>query len=135
MFCGDAPGFGIVAGSKQPDAAWEFIKHLMTPESLTRVFLAANSPPPLLSMTSSPELWKQNPKIADPQLLYEIAQARWKAFRNNPKMSNWSEAWTAHDEELSLVWADEQPLDAGLQKVQDRWAALLKEADIDPDAN
>jgi hypothetical protein len=40
---------------------------------------------------------------------------------------------TALREETSLAWADKQPLDATLKKVNERWDKLLKESEVDQD--
>lgn len=134
VFCGDAPGFAIPVGAKTPQASWDFINFLLTPDSLTRVFVATAAPPPRISMISA-DLWKKIPNLPDPQLAADISNLRFKSFYNGPKMSNWGEVWNAQREEMSLVWADSQPFDTGITKVADRWNKLLKEAVIDPDAN
>ncbi len=134
VFCGDAPGFGIPAGAKTPQASWDFINFLLSPDPLTRVFVATAAPPPRISMIS-PDLWKKIPNLPDPQLAADISDLRFKSFHNGPKMSNWGEIWNVQGEEMSLVWADTQTLDAGIAKIADRWNKLIKESDIDPDAN
>jgi ABC-type glycerol-3-phosphate transport system substrate-binding protein len=132
FFVGNAPGFGLPQGIKQPDAAWELEKFLMSRESLTRVFVASNTVPPRKSLATSEALFKQNPKIPDAAVITEIHKAKEKAAKNPPKISAWTEMLKAHSEEISLVWADKQALDAGVKKVEERWRTLLKEAEVDP---
>ncbi len=59
--------------------------------------------------------------------------ARFEAFYNTPKVSNWLEMWQAHNEELSLAWAEEESLEVALGKIVDRINNLISEAEIDPD--
>ncbi len=133
VFCGDAPGFGILKGVAHPDDSWAFIAHLMSPEALERVFLVTNAEPPRMSMATNVELWRKNTKLPEPEIAYELTAARFEAFYNTPKVSNWLEMWQAHNEELSLAWADDQTLEVALDKVVDRINGLISEADIDQD--
>ena len=134
MFCGDAPGWGIPKGVKHPDQSWEWIKFLLTPESLTRLFHAIAAPPPRVSMFETPDIFAKHPNYgADPQICWEITQARMKAFKNTPKVSTYAEMKTAMAEEMSLVWVDSQGLEEGIEKVTKAWTDLLPGADIDPD--
>jgi len=134
VFCGDAAGYGIPLGVKSPDASWDFINFLLSPDSLTRVFILTLTPPPRMPMIE-PELWKKIPNLPDPALCADISKARFENFYNSPKMSNWNEVWTVQSEEMSLVWADKEKLEDGIAKVAEGWNKLVKEADIDPDAN
>ncbi|MBI1881527.1 MAG: extracellular solute-binding protein [Chloroflexi bacterium] len=133
VFCGDAPAFGILKSVKNPDQSWAFIEFLMSPPALERVFLATNQEPPRLSMATDINLWKKNTKLPDPDLAYELTAARFKGFYNTPKTSNWLEMWQAHNEELSLAWADERTLAEGLDKAAERINQLLSEAQVDHD--
>jgi ABC-type glycerol-3-phosphate transport system substrate-binding protein len=133
VFCGDAPGFGILQGVAQPDESWAFIANLMSPPALERVFMLTNAEPPRMSMATDVELWRRNTKLPEPEIAYELTAARFEAFYNTPKTSNWLEMWQAHNEELSLVWSDDRPLDQGLDVVVDRVNGLLAEADVDTD--
>jgi ABC-type glycerol-3-phosphate transport system substrate-binding protein len=135
FFTGNAPGYGIPKGVKHPDESWEFMKFLLSPESMTRMFLAANNTPCRKSMAGSAALWDQNPKLRDPKLMAEIAKAKEKNAKNPPKISNWAEMQKVHTEEMTLVWAGSQPLDAGVGKVNEQWNKLLKEGQVDPDTN
>ena len=135
FFTGNAPGFGIAKGVKYPDDSWELIKFLLTPESLTRLFLAANNAPSRRSVVESRDFWQKNPKLPDPALNWEIAKLKQESAKNPPKISNWAEMTKAHQEEISLIWADKLALDAGIKKINERWEKLLKEADVDPDTN
>jgi ABC-type glycerol-3-phosphate transport system substrate-binding protein len=134
VFYGNAPGFGITKAGKYQDQSWELLKFVLSPESLTRLFLAANNTPSRRSLAETLDLWKKNTRLPDPGLMAEIAKLKEKGAKNPPKPSNWPEMLNAHGEELSLVWADKQALDAGVKKVDERWAKLLKEAQIDKDA-
>jgi len=133
FFIGNAPGFGIPKGAKYADDSWELVKQIMQPDMLLLPFLAGANTPPRKSMVTNREMWKQNPKLFDPDAMVEIAKAKEQAARNPPKISNWAEMSTAINEEMTLVWADKQPLADGVKKVQDRWEKLLKEAEVDPD--
>jgi ABC-type glycerol-3-phosphate transport system substrate-binding protein len=133
VFCGDAPAFGILKDVEHPDESWAFIEFLMSPPALERVFLATNQEPPRMSMATDVELWKKNKALPEPEVAYELTAARFEAFYNPPKTSNWLEMWQAHNEELSLAWADERSLDEGLNKAVERINQLLEEADVDAD--
>jgi len=133
VFCGDAPGFGILKGAQHPDDSWAFIAHLMSKEALERVFLATNAEPPRMSMATDVELWRKNKKLPEPEICYELTAARFKAFYNTPKVSNWLEMWQAHREELSLAWSGDQTLEEALNKAVDRVNDLIPEATIDQD--
>lgn len=133
-FAGDHMGWGILAGSQNPEAAWSYLAFLMTEESLRRLFLAVAQPPPFLSLFTA-EWFTSHKALPEPDLCYEITQLRLQNIYNGPKMSNWNELWTVQGEEMSLVWAEDQPLEQGINKVVERWNSLLKEADIDPETN
>jgi multiple sugar transport system substrate-binding protein len=133
VFCGDAPGFGILKGAKHPDESWAFITWLNTPENLEAVFLSTGTEPPRMSIATNPEMWKKSTKYPDSQIGLELTVERFKGFYNTPKTSNFVEMWQAHNEEISLAWADKQPLKDALNKANDRINALLKEATIDQD--
>jgi hypothetical protein len=105
----------------------------MSPEALERVFMATNAEPPRMSMATDVELWRKNTALPEPDVAYELTAARFEAFYNTPKVSNWAEMWQAHNEELSLAWADDQTLEQALDKVVDRINSLISEADIDQD--
>jgi multiple sugar transport system substrate-binding protein len=132
-FCGDAPGWAIPVGVDHPDMSWEWIKFLLTPESLVRLFHAIAAPPPRISMLETPEVFVNHPNYPNPELCWEITQARMKAFKNTPKVSTYAEMKTVMSEEMSLVWVDEMSLEEGVQKVSRKWTELLEGADIDPD--
>lgn len=133
VFCGDAPGFGILNGVAAPEDSWAFIAHLMSKEALERVFLATNAEPPRMSMATDVELWRKNTKLPEPEIAYELTAARFEAFYNTPKVSNWLEMWQAHNEELSLAWSDSTTLEAALDTAVDRINGLISEAEIDQD--
>jgi ABC-type glycerol-3-phosphate transport system substrate-binding protein len=133
VYCGDAPGFGILKGAKQPNESWAWIEFMNTPENLESVFLFTGTEPPRMSIATDPEMWKRNTKYPDNQVALELTIDRFKGFYNTPKTSNFVEMWQAHNEELSLAWADKQPLQDALNKANDRINALLKEANIDQD--
>lgn len=135
MFCGDAPSWALTTIAKHPDAGWEWIKFLSTPDSLSRLFQAVASPPPRISMLADSDTFHKLENYPNPDLCYEITQARMKAFRNDPKMSNWAEAQTAKAEVMSLVWVDEMGLHEGIKDVARQWDQLLKEAVFDPDVD
>jgi multiple sugar transport system substrate-binding protein len=132
-FTGNAPGFGIPKGAKNPDESWGLIKHIMTPEMLMIPFIDGNNAPPRKSMSNDREMWKKHPKFFDPEAMLEIAKAKEAAAKNPPKISTWAQMSTAMNEEMSLVWANKQPLAEGVKKVQERWEKLLKEGEVDPD--
>jgi multiple sugar transport system substrate-binding protein len=133
-FCGDAPGWAIPVGVKYADTSWEWIKFLLTPESLTRLFHAIAAPPPRVSMFETKDIFTNHPKYGlDPQIAWEITQARMKSFENTPKVSTYAEMKTAMSQEMSLVWADTQDLNAGIEKVTQAWTDLLEGAKIDSD--
>jgi ABC-type glycerol-3-phosphate transport system substrate-binding protein len=132
-FYGNAPGFGILQTAKLPEHSWELLKFLLTPESLTRLFLAANNAPSRRSLAGSTALWQKNTRLPDPGLMAEIAKLKEQGAKNPPKPSNWPDMLTAHAEELSRVWSDQESLEGGVKKVEDRWARLLPEAQIDRD--
>jgi len=134
VFIGDACSFGIGKGSEHQDLAWEFLKFTLTPESLTRLFVITCQPPSRMSMFEDDTIW-QMLDVPEPEVSWQIEVERWKNFRNLPKMDNWLEMWKAEQEEISLAWVDEQPLELALDKVADRWNELLVVAEIDPDAN
>lgn len=133
VFCGDAPGFGILKGAKYPDETWAVIEWIYTPEALEAVFIATGTEPSRMSVATDPDMWKRNTKFPDSQIALELTVERFKGFYNTPKTSNFVEMWQAHNEEVSLAWADEQPLPDALEKANERINALLEEADIDPD--
>lgn len=133
FFTGNAPGFGIPKGVKHPDESWELIKFLLSPESLTRLFLAANNTPSRRSLSTSKELWAQNKSLPDPSTMWETAKAKEANAKNPPKISTWAQMSTAMSEEMTLVWADKQSLSDGVKKVADRWNKLLQGAEVDPD--
>jgi hypothetical protein len=120
-------------GVAQPDESWAFIANLMSPPALERVFMLTNAEPPRMSMATDVELWRRNTKLPEPEIAYELTAARFEAFYNTPKTSNWLEMWQAHNEELSLVWSDDRTLAEGLDVVVDRVNGLLAEADVDTD--
>ncbi|NLE45402.1 MAG: extracellular solute-binding protein [Chloroflexi bacterium] len=134
MFCGDCVGWSMPTIGKHPDQAWEFMKFLQTPESLMRLFYAVASPPPRVSMFDTPAIFEEHPNYGlDPQIAWEITQARMANFRNMPKMSNYAETRTAMSETMSLVWVDTMDLHEGIEKVTQDWDDLLQDAVIDPD--
>jgi multiple sugar transport system substrate-binding protein len=131
-FTGNAPGFGLPTGAKRPDDSWELLKWVLTPESLTTAFLMAQNTPPRTSLSTSKAFWAQA-KVPDPGVLAEMIQTKEKGLRNPPKISTWAQMTDAMKQEMSLVWADKEPLADGVKKVADQWNGLLKEAVIDKD--
>ena len=85
-------------------------------------------------MFATPDIFANHPKYGlDPQIAWEITQARMKSFENTPKVSTYAEMKTAMSQEMSLVWADTQGLQEGIEKVTQAWTDLLAGAKIDPD--
>jgi multiple sugar transport system substrate-binding protein len=133
VFCGDAPGFGILKGDKYPNEAWAVIQWINTPEALESVFMSTGTEPPRMSIATNADMWKRNTKYPDAQIGLELTIERFKGFYNTPKTSNFVEMWQAHNEEVSLAWTDKQSVKDALTKANDRINALLKEATIDKD--
>jgi multiple sugar transport system substrate-binding protein len=134
VYCGDAPGFGILKGVKHPDESWLWIERINEPDAIETVFQFTGTEPPRISMATDPELWARNEKYNESAIGYELTVDRIEgAFYNTPKVSNFVEMWQAHNEELSLVWTDAQPLQEALTNATGRINELLKEADIDHD--
>jgi len=134
VYCGDAPAFGILKGVKHPDESWAYITWINTPESVETIFDITGQEPPRMSVAQDPGLWQRNTKYPDSSIGLELTKHRFKeGFYNTPKVSNFVEMWQAHNEEISLVWVDKQPLKDALNKVNDRINALLKEATVDQD--
>jgi multiple sugar transport system substrate-binding protein len=134
VFCGDAPGFGILKGAKHPDESWAYIQWINTPESMETVFQFTGQEPPRMSVATDPKLWERNTKFPDSKIGYEMTVTRFKeGFYNTPKVSNFVEMWNAHNEEISLAWTDKQPLADALSKANSRIDDLLKEAKVDQD--
>jgi multiple sugar transport system substrate-binding protein len=132
-FTGNAPGFGIPQGAKYPDASWELLTHLLSPEALTRVYLATNNTPSRRSLVAGKELWQKNTALPDPELMWTIAKAKEKAAKNPPKISTWFEMTRVLAQEMNAVWNDQQDLKTGVQNVVQQWEVLLKDAEVDPD--
>jgi len=134
VFCGDAPGFGILKGAKHPDESWALIAWLNTLDACETIFDYTGQEPPRISIATDTGLWQRNTKFVDSAVGLELTKARFNdGFYNTPKTSNFVEMWQAHNEEISLAWADKQPLKDALNKANDRIDALLKEATIDQD--
>lgn len=132
-FCGDAPGWAIPTGVKHPDESWEWIKFLLTPESLTHLFHAVAAPPPRISMFETPDIFINHPNYQlDPTVAWEITQGRMSSFKNTPKISTYAEMKTAMSEQMSLVWADSMGLEEAVENVTNAWTELLEGAEIDP---
>ena len=132
-FTGNAPGFGIPRGAKYPDASWELLQHLISPEALTRVYLATNNTPSRKSLAAGKELWQKNTALPDPDLMWTLARAKEKAAKNPPKISTWFEMTRVLTQEMNAVWSDQQDLKAGVQNVVQQWEVLLRDAEVDPD--
>jgi multiple sugar transport system substrate-binding protein len=134
VFCGDAPGFGILKGAKHPDESWAYIEWINKPESLDAVFQYTGTEPPRISVATDAKMWERNTKYPDSAIGHELTVARFKeGFYNTPKVSNFVEMWQAHNEEMSLAWTDDQTLDEALTKATDRINTLLQEGNVDQD--
>lgn len=134
VYCGDAPGFGILKAAKHPEESWALIAWLNQVDACETIFDYTGQEPPRISIATDPGLWQRNTKFVDSSVGLELTKARFKdGFYNTPKASNFVEMWQAHNEELSLAWADKQPLQDALNKANDRINALLKEATVDQD--
>jgi multiple sugar transport system substrate-binding protein len=133
VFWGNATGTGIPAGVKNPDASWDLLKFLMSPEAMTRIFLGAGITPPRASLTGTKEFWHKNTNLPDSALMLQLAQLKDKNARTLAKISNWAEMTTAHSEETTLVWAGKQSVADGLKKIGERWDKYLSEGEIDTD--
>jgi ABC-type glycerol-3-phosphate transport system substrate-binding protein len=126
-------GYGLPKGTKHQDESWELMKFMLSPESLLRIFDASGAPPPRTSMLTKIDIWQSNKRLPDPKVAWEISQENQKGGRIAAKISKWPEMSTAHQEEMTLVWADKAPLDVGVKKVAERWDKLLSESQVDQD--
>jgi multiple sugar transport system substrate-binding protein len=133
VFWGNATGAGIPAGVKQPDASWELLKHILSPEAVTRIYMATGITPPRTSLTSANDFWRKNPNMPPADLMLDLIQLKEKTVRALAKISKYPEMTKAHDEEISLVWAHKQPLTDALKKAGERWDKLLQEGEVDAD--
>jgi multiple sugar transport system substrate-binding protein len=135
VYCGDAPGFGILKGVKYTDESWAWIARINERDAIETVFNNTGQEPPRVSMALDPELWNKNTKYPESAAALALTEARMKggAFYNTPKVSNFLEMWNAHNEELSLAWADSQSLEEALTKANNRINDLLKDANVDQD--
>jgi multiple sugar transport system substrate-binding protein len=134
VFCGDAAAFGFLKGGKHLDESWAVLEWLNQPDSLEYIFHQTGSEPGRMSVSMDEAMWKRDTKYPDSQIGYELTVARYKdGFYNIPKVSNFNEMWQAYSEEISLAWADSQPLSDALGKADERINALLPEATIDKD--
>jgi multiple sugar transport system substrate-binding protein len=133
IFFNETPAWAIVKGTKAQDDAWELVKHLLTPDSQRIIFYQSNLTPSRKSVTADKSLWEKSKDLPNPGLMYELTQAKEQSNRNHYKVTKWPEMLTSLREETSLAWADKQPLDATLKKVNERWDKLLKESEADRD--
>jgi multiple sugar transport system substrate-binding protein len=134
VFCGDAPGFGILKGVKHPQESFAAIDWMMMPDTLELIFDKTGQEPPRLGLASDEGIWKRNTAYPDAMIGLELTKARLEgSFYNTPKVSNFLEMWQAHNEEISLAWTDKATLTDALKKATDRINGLLKEATVDQD--
>jgi multiple sugar transport system substrate-binding protein len=133
VFVGNAPGFGVVRETKNQEEAWALLKHTVNADGMKRYFLEANIQPLRKSQTSSKEIWRSHPQLPNPDLMFEMAEARNKNGRIPPRISNFLDFQTILREEFGDAWSNKQSVrDAALKSAQ-RATHLLKEAEIDKD--
>jgi multiple sugar transport system substrate-binding protein len=131
VFLGNAPGFGVVAETRNPEEAYALLKHLVSAESMKRYFLEANIQPLRKSQTASKAFWQANTALPSPDLMYEIAAERNKHGRLPPRISNFADLQKVLKEEFDAAWSSKQSVRDAAMKAAERATQLLKEADVD----
>ena len=131
VFIGNAPGVGLVSGTKNPDEGWALLKHLVSPEQMRRYYLEANVSPLRKSQSAARDFWRSHPLLPDANLMYELAEARNKNSRIPPRTSNFNDLLTVLGEEFNAAWADRQSVRDAATKSAERATLLLKAAEVD----
>jgi ABC-type glycerol-3-phosphate transport system substrate-binding protein len=131
VFIGNAPGFGVVSEGRNQEEAWALLKHMVNADGMKRYFLEANNQPLRKSQTATREFWKANPAVPDPDLMFELADARSKHGRILPRISNFPQLQQVLREEFEAAWQNKQSVKDAALKTSERATALLKEAEID----
>jgi ABC-type glycerol-3-phosphate transport system substrate-binding protein len=131
VFISNAPGFSVATGTRYPDEAYALLTHMVSPEGMKRYFLEANVSPVRRSQSTSRDYWKSHPRIPDPELMAELAEARNKASRFPPRISNFLDLQSVLREEFNAAWAGTQSVRDAALKSTERANGLLKSAEID----
>lgn len=82
-------GLAVMADSKHPEDAWQYIQYLSSKDVQKRY--AQNALPIWISLFSDPELLAAQPKIAQEEKFVEVSQEQYKFLRNRPIVPFYSE--------------------------------------------
>jgi multiple sugar transport system substrate-binding protein len=97
---GGGSGYAMYAGTKEPDAAWEFFKFIEGPEAQLAHARGGATYPSRLSIQAHPEVAVAG---RSPEHFKMFIEGQ-KYVRLDPQVSNWQEIQTATDRELVPLW-------------------------------
>ena len=97
---GGGSGYGMFAGTKQVDAAWEFFKFIEGPEAQLAHARGGATYPSRLSIQVHPEV----AVAGRPPEHFKMFVEGQKYVRLDPQTSNWQDIQTAIDRELVPLW-------------------------------
>lgn len=83
-------GLAIMADSKNPEKAWEYIQYLSSKDVQKRY--SQNALPIWISLFDDPELQEMQPEVAKEQDFIEVSKEQYKYLRNRPIVPFYSEA-------------------------------------------
>jgi multiple sugar transport system substrate-binding protein len=121
---GGGSGYGMFAGTKNVDAAWEFFKFIEGPEAQLAHARGGATYPSRLSIQVHPEVMMPGRPPANFKLFVDGQ----KHVRLDPQVSNWTEIETAIGKELTPLWDGERTAREAAQAIKRAVDPLLKEA-------
>lgn len=95
----NANGYGLLTGSKAPDAAWEFLKHLAAEDTLSYLASIGRSFPWRKSVAQSRE-YRENQPISSVDALFKLADKNGRVW---PVVPTWTEMQTFANPRLQQV--------------------------------
>ncbi len=117
----NSAGFVIAKDTKNPDAAWEFVKYAIGPTGQTRLTELGFAIPILKSIADSPVYLNQ--KSAD--INHKVFLDALQYAHVKPAFRGYDEWATAVGEVLTAVWNGEKPIDDALPEMAQKGDSVL----------
>lgn len=117
----NANGYGLLAGTKEQDAAWAFLQHVAGPDTLSYLAAIGRSFPWRRSVAQSRE-YRESQPIRTLDVLFKLADKQGRAW---PIVPTWTEIERFANGQLREIAQGKLSVREGLQRIKDEADRLL----------
>ncbi len=114
-------GLAVMADSKHPEEAWQYIQHLSDKDVQKRY--SQNALPIWISLFDDPELMELQPEVAKEQNFIEVSKGQYEFLRNRPIVPFYSETSEIVAREVQAALTGKKPAE---QALADAESAVLE---------